>query len=120
MIGDGWSEESKDLFRDLCEYKGTPCRFQSNLMPNLYRTNIVDLCTEVATKTMSEWINVKDHLFNLNYGQIMTSRIAAKLNASVRQELRHLASQLVSPGRFLVSTYSSFTIILQNEPFSFT
>ena len=65
LIGDGWSEESKDLFRDLCEYKGTPCRFQSNLMPDLYRTNIVDLCTEVATKTMSEWINVKEYMINL-------------------------------------------------------
>ena len=45
--------------------KGTPCRFQSNLMPDLYRTNIVDLCTEVATKTMSEWVNVKEYMINL-------------------------------------------------------
>ena len=34
-------------------------------MPDLYRTNIVDLCTEVNTKTMSEWINVKEYMINL-------------------------------------------------------
>ena len=56
-----------------------------------------------CTKSSSEWINVKDHLLNLHYGQIMTPRLAAKFNAPIRQELKDLPSQLVSPRNFLVS-----------------
>lgn len=103
LIGDGWSEESKDLFRDLCEYKGTPCRFQSNLMPDLYRTNIVDLCTEVATKTMSEWVNVKEYMINLGYGQLQPTRLTSKARIDARNEMRELPSRLETPDQFLVT-----------------
>jgi hypothetical protein len=107
LIGDGWSEESKDLFRDLCEYKGTPCRFQSNLMPDLYRTNIVDLCTEVTTKTISEWINVKEYMINLGYGQLQPTRLTSKARIDARNEMRELPSCLETPDQFLVSFYKN-------------
>ena len=46
--GDGGSEEAKNVFRNLCKNQGSECRFQSEMMPDLYRTNCVTLYAEVC------------------------------------------------------------------------
>ena len=74
-------------------------------MPDLYRTNVVDLCTERATKTMSEWINVKEYMINLGYGRLQPTRLISKARIDARNQMRELPLRLETPDQVLVGFF---------------
>lgn len=109
--GDGWSNEAKEHFQELCRYQGTACQIQMDMIPDLYRTNVVTILTEKyrdERRIDSDWIDVKEYMINLNYGQLMFPRMSGRLR-KIRQEAEKLPKLLVAPGRFLVT--GSVTVV---------
>jgi hypothetical protein len=109
--GDGWSNEAKDFFLDFCRYKGTVCRVQMDMIPDLYRTNVVTVLIEKyqdEKKIVSDWVDVKEYMLNLNYGQLMFPR-ATPLSRRIKEAQEQLPKHLVAPGRFMVT--GSVTVV---------
>lgn len=92
---DEWTEEAKSAFKELiCTEK--PLRVSNHLKPGFdpHCYNYVNLFACPNDSETQDWINVRDHLLLLGFGQLMHPRIAARLPGA--QKLM-LLQKLMSP-----------------------
>ena len=79
-------------------------------VPETYRTNVATILVEKyrdEKRLVSDWIDVKEYIASLNYGQLMTPRMHPRLKR-IKQEQEELSKRLVAPGRFMVSPFFHF------------
>ena len=80
-------------------------------VPDTYRTNVATILVEKyrdEKRLVSDWIDVKEYMANLNYGQLMTPRMHPRLKR-IKQEQEELSKRLAAPGRFMVT--GSVTVV---------